>query len=84
MLHEALVFLCCEWTLAVMVPVPLGRRLREWLPPGRFCDSTRAEEAASAAQELRIMKRVCRSTWASPSIGGLFLVDIRPKPTNGI
>jgi hypothetical protein len=65
MVHETLVFLRGDWTLAVMVPVPLGRRLRKWLPSGlteqdRFRESTPAEKAAYAAQELKIRKHVCR------------------------
>jgi hypothetical protein len=89
MVHETLVFLRGEWTLAVMIPVPLERRQRKWLPYGlaqqdRFCDSTPAEEAAYAAQELKIRKHCFRSSRASPSIGELFLVGIRPVSTNGI
>jgi hypothetical protein len=65
MVHETLVFLRGEWTLAVMVPVPLGRRLRKWFPPGqteedRHRDSTPAEEAAYTAEELKIRKHFCR------------------------
>jgi hypothetical protein len=65
MVHETLVFLLGDWTLAVMVPVPLGRRLRKWLPSNlteqdRFRDSTPAENSAYAAQQLKIMKHVCR------------------------
>jgi hypothetical protein len=68
MVHEMLVFLRGEWTLAVMVPVPLGRRLRKWQDPNQlpeesrdpFCEDTPAEKAAYAAQELKIRRHVCR------------------------
>jgi hypothetical protein len=65
MVHETLVFLRGDWTLAVMVPVPLGATYRKWAPPGlaeqdRSRDSTPAEKAAHAAQELKIRKHVCR------------------------
>jgi hypothetical protein len=64
MVHETLVFLRGEWTLAVMVPGALTNRYRKWVPLGLTeqdsRDSTPAEKAAHAAQELKIRKHVCR------------------------
>jgi hypothetical protein len=68
MVHETLVFLRGDWTLAVMVPGPLGGRFRKWDDPNqsseryqdRFRGSTPAEKAAHAARELKIRKHVCR------------------------
>jgi hypothetical protein len=65
MVHETLVFLRGEWTLAVMVPGPLGCGCRKWVPSGlteqdRSRDSTPAEKAAHRAQQLKIRKHVAR------------------------
>jgi hypothetical protein len=65
MVHETLVFLRGEWTLAVMVPGPLGRRFRKWVPSGlseqdRSRDITPAEKAEDAAERLKIRRHVCR------------------------
>jgi hypothetical protein len=65
MVHETLVFLRGGWTLAVVIPGLITNSFRKWLPPGltendRNRDSTPAEKAVFAAQQLKIRKHYCR------------------------
>jgi hypothetical protein len=64
MVHETLVFLRGEWTMAVMVPEPLGRHCRKWppshLPEDPHGDITPEKKAAIAAKDLKVCQLVSR------------------------